>query len=210
MDLITHAIAGLAVGSLSGDPVSITNPIYLSSMVGAIAPDIDVIWGYTKFKKKRDLPCWIQHRSITHSLVGIPILSIIIALTLSFLMSASFGQLLIFSLVGTLSHSLLDLMNCYGVRILWPVNNKSYALGLMPLTDPELIVIFLMLVTAANKFNQLSILTTVILPGYFTLRWALLFHLKTTASLHYQVSPAMVHLMPLPTFVKWAFIVRGK
>jgi inner membrane protein len=99
-------------------------------------------------------------------------------------MSASFGQLFIFSLVAVLSHSLLDLMNCYGLRLLWPINKKAYAFGLMPLTDPELIVIFLMLVITTNKFSQLSPLTAVILPGYFALRWTLLFHLKTTASLH--------------------------
>lgn len=210
MDLITHSLAGLALGTLSGEPISLTNPIYLSAMLGAVAPDIDVLWGYRKFKRRRDLPKWLQHRAITHSLVGMPILAGSIALGLHLIFpQTSFWLLFLFSLIGAFSHSLLDLMNCYGVNILWPIKKKAYSLNVIPLIDPVLITFFLLMIGSVNIITTLPpalLLTSVM---YIALRWIFFFRARNAMSLHYAVAPDAIQMTP-PTIsvIKWDFSIE--
>ena len=195
MDLVTHAITGLALGTLSGEPFSVSSPIYLSSMLGAMAPDIDIAWGYKKLQRRRDLPCWLQHRSITHSIFGIPLLALGIALTLGSLFSGtSFAMLFLFALTGALSHSLLDLMNCYGVNILWPFKKKAYSLNFIPLFDPILILFYLFIIATANNVIHAAVFP--MLFTYIALRWMLLYKMKNNALKNYDVSPEAIQIIP--------------
>ncbi len=210
MDLITHAITGLALGTLSGESVSLSNPIYLSAMLGATAPDIDIIWGYNKLKRRRDLPLWMQHRAITHSIIGMPVLAAIIALGLNFLfVGTSFWLLFLFALMGTVSHSLLDLMNCYGVNIFWPIIKRAYSLNIVPLVDPILISMFLLMIIGVNRFNSLPPILFATLILYIVLRWIYFARLKNTVSVQYEVSPAAVQIAPSPIGCrKWIFTIE--
>ncbi|WP_051534113.1 metal-dependent hydrolase [Desulfitibacter alkalitolerans] len=210
MDMITHSLAGLALGTLSGEPISLTNPIYLSAMLGAVAPDIDVLWGYRKFKRRRDLPKWLQHRAITHSLVGMPILAGSIALGLHLIFpQTSFWLLFLFSLIGAFSHSLLDLMNCYGVNILWPIKKKAYSLNIIPLIDPVLVTFFLLMIGSVNFINSLPpalLLTSVM---YIGLRWVFFARARNAMSLHYAVAPDAIQMIPPPiSLTKWDFSIE--
>lgn len=209
MDMITHTLAGLALGTLSGEPLSLTNPIYLSSMLGAIAPDIDVLWGYKKLKRRRDLPSWLQHRAITHSLVGMPIIAFTIAFGLNLAFpQTSFWLLFLFSLMGVISHSLLDLTNCYGVTILWPLKKKAYSLNLVPLIDPILISFFLLMIGSVSYIKTLPPALFVTALSYLMLRWIFLSRTRNAMSLYYAVAPSAIQMIPPPVSLrKWDFSI---
>jgi len=210
MDLLTHTLAGLALGTLSGEPVSLTNPIYLSAMLGAVAPDIDVLWGYKKLKRRRDLPKWLQHRAITHSLVGMPFIAGSVALGLYLIFpQTSFWMLFLFALIGAISHSLLDLMNCYGVNILWPIKKKAYSLNIIPLVDPVLITFFLLMIGSVNFNTALPPILFLISLMYIGLRWIFLSRAKNAMSLHYAVAPGVIQVRPsIISFNQWNFFIE--
>lgn len=43
MDTLSHALVGIAIAGLSGHPLTVSDPIYLASILGAQAPDLDII-----------------------------------------------------------------------------------------------------------------------------------------------------------------------
>jgi inner membrane protein len=210
MDLITHSLAGIAVGTFSGEPLSFTNPIYISSILGAMSPDIDVIWSYKRLKRKTDLPKWLQHRAITHSIVGMPLLAAGIALSLNiFFTESSFLLLFIFALIGAISHSLLDLTNCYGVNILWPFMKKNYSLNIVPLVDPILISILIIMGLVVNWYKAFTPALLFILICYVILRRIYFFHTRNVVSMYYAVTPSSIHMIPPRYgFRKWKFSIN--
>src|ERR1043166_4176377 len=119
MDTITHGIAGalLAKAGCRGEdmfargPVTRGRIITWALMLGAIFPDSDVL---REFFSKNDLLILTWHRSITHSLLCLPVFALILALlTRSFARwrnwdSPSFATLSGIYAVGILSHILLD------------------------------------------------------------------------------------------------------
>ncbi|MEW6622470.1 MAG: metal-dependent hydrolase [Bacillota bacterium] len=209
MDIFTHTMAGLAIGALSGQPAALTNPLCLSCVLGAVAPDIDVTWGYNKLKKRKSLPGWLQHRSITHSLLGMPTLALFIAITIKwFFPETSFWFLFIFALLGTLSHSLLDLTNYHGVKLLWPLSPKSYSLNILPLIDPVVIVLFIITVISRIWQQSLPPVIFLVLFCYIVLRWYFFYHVRNHVSDYYEVAPSSIQLIPPPMSLrKWCFSI---
>ena len=43
MDPVTHALIGLGISALSGQPLSPYNPANCAAVVGALVPDLDVL-----------------------------------------------------------------------------------------------------------------------------------------------------------------------
>ena len=43
MDSLSHALIGIAVAGLSGHQLSLSDPIYIAAILGAQAPDFDII-----------------------------------------------------------------------------------------------------------------------------------------------------------------------
>ena len=84
MDTITHGIAGALIAKaafrgqdmFSAKPLNRERIITWSLMLGAIFPDSDV---FREFFSRNDLLILTWHRSITHSLVCLPIFAVILA-----------------------------------------------------------------------------------------------------------------------------------
>jgi inner membrane protein len=84
MDTITHGIAGALIGKamFRGDemfalrPMSRARIITWSLMLGAIFPDSDV---FREMLSSNELLILTWHRSITHSLVCLPIFALLLA-----------------------------------------------------------------------------------------------------------------------------------
>jgi len=66
MDPVTHALIGIAVANLQDSAPSLTNPVYLGTVIGAVAPDLDFI-----MQTRGSLAYLKHHRGISHSLPGI-------------------------------------------------------------------------------------------------------------------------------------------
>src|SRR5271154_6918903 len=84
MDTITHGIAGALIGKalFKGDDLFTSRPmnrgriVTWSLMLGAIFPDADTFRGLFS---KNDLLVITWHRSITHSLVMLPVWALLLA-----------------------------------------------------------------------------------------------------------------------------------
>src|SRR5690242_857886 len=155
MDTITHGIAGALIAKaafggqdmLGAKPVSRQRIITWSLMLGAIFPDSDVV---REFFSRNDLLILTWHRSITHSLVCLPIFAVVLAaLTRWFVRqrkwdSPSFSVLLAVYAVGILSHILLDLVTSFGTMIWSPVKWSRPAWDLIFIIDFTLTAILLL------------------------------------------------------------------
>jgi membrane-bound metal-dependent hydrolase YbcI (DUF457 family) len=131
MDTITHGIAGalLAKAVFNGadlfppDPVTKRRVITWSLTLGAIFPDSDVL---RDFISSNPMLIMTWHRSITHSLLGLPIWAVLLAaLTLAICHWRKWDSPAYFTLcalwgAGILSHIFLDLVTTFGTMIWSP------------------------------------------------------------------------------------------
>jgi len=154
MDTITHGIAGALIGKavFRGEEMFASHPmnrgriITWSLMLGAIFPDSDVIRDI--FSHDRLLVItW--HRSITHSLVLLPLWALLLAAITSVFAkwrkweAPSFAALSAIYAVGILSHILLDLVTSFGTMIWSPLEWSRPAWDLIFIVDFTLTAIFL-------------------------------------------------------------------
>jgi membrane-bound metal-dependent hydrolase YbcI (DUF457 family) len=154
VDTITHGIAGALIAKaafrgqdmFSAQPLNRQRIITWSLMLGAIFPDSDV---FREFVSHNDLLILTWHRSITHSLVCLPIFALLLAaLTRWFVRqrkwnSPSFGMLFAVYAIGILSHILLDLVTSFGTMIWSPLKWSRPAWDLIFIIDFTLTAIFL-------------------------------------------------------------------
>lgn len=154
MDTITHGIAGALIAKAAfrgqdmfgAQPLNRQRIITWSLMLGAIFPDSDV---FRDFFSHDDLLILTWHRSITHSLVCLPLFAILLAaLTRWFVRwrkwdCPSFGVLFAIYVIGILSHILLDLVTSFGTMIWSPVKWSRPAWDLIFIIDFTLTAILL-------------------------------------------------------------------
>ncbi len=154
MDTITHGIAGALIGKamFRGEDLFASHPmnrgrlITWSLMLGAIFPDSDVLRDF--FSSDRLLiVTW--HRSITHSLVLLPLWALLLAgVTRAFARwrkweAPSFLALTGIYAAGVLSHILLDLVTSFGTMIWSPLEWSRSAWDLIFIIDFTLTAIFI-------------------------------------------------------------------
>src|SRR6267143_1186065 len=154
MDTITHGLAGALIGKAvcRGEDMFASHPmtrgriITWSLMLGAIFPDSDVIRDIFSHDK---LLVITWHRSITHSLVVLPLWALLLAgITRVFANSRkweapSFVVLAGIYAAGILSHILLDLVTSFGTMIWSPLEWSRPAWDLIFIVDFTLTAIFL-------------------------------------------------------------------
>jgi membrane-bound metal-dependent hydrolase YbcI (DUF457 family) len=147
MDTITHGIAGALIGKAAfrGDdmfswrkPVTRQRIVTWSLMLGAIFPDSDT---FREFFSKNDLLILTWHRSLTHSLVCMPVFALLLAALTRWLArkrhwdAPSFAALSGIYAVGILSHIVLDLVTSFGTMIWSPVKWSRPAWDILFIID---------------------------------------------------------------------------
>jgi membrane-bound metal-dependent hydrolase YbcI (DUF457 family) len=155
MDTITHGIAGALIGKAifrgedmfaSHHPMNRGRVITWSLMLGAIFPDSDV---FRDIFSSDPLLVITWHRSITHSLVLLPLWALLLAaVTRAFANSRkweapSFAALSAIYGVGILSHILLDLVTSFGTMIWSPLKWSRPAWDFVFIVDFTLTAILL-------------------------------------------------------------------
>lgn len=145
MDNLTHTLTAIAISQTGLNRK--TRFATLAVILGANAPDIDIVSGY-----KNSITYLEYHRGILHSFIGITGLALIIwTLLLLFGRKArpkpgipfNSRWLLLAAFLGTGSHLLLDFTNSYGVRPFLPFSGRWYAWDIMFIFDPLLWAIFI-------------------------------------------------------------------
>lgn len=146
MDTITHGIAGALISKavfrgqdmFALRPLDRARMVTWSLMLGAIFPDADVV---REFFSKNDLLILTWHRSITHSLVCMPVFALLLAaLTRGFVRwrnwdAPSFAALTGIYGVAIVSHILLDLVTSFGTMIWSPLKWSRPAWDLIFIID---------------------------------------------------------------------------
>lgn len=206
MDPITHAIVGAGLAGLSGGEMSITNPIVIASMVGAVAPDLDIV-----YQVRGDLAYLKRHRGFSHSIPGLALFSVVIAGILKVMFpEAFFTQLLLWTFVGALSHTLLDVLNSYGAEIFAPISNKKYTLNLLMITDPVLLLLFLGIIFLPGNKQVYALVAVLSFTGYLLYRYMLRKRVERHLREHF-AHTKLKNLAVLPSMVglwTWDFVLE--
>src|ERR1700736_5590410 len=146
MDTITHGISGalMAKALFNGDDLFASRPmnrqriVTWSTMLGAIFPDSDV---FRDILSHDDLLVISWHRSITHSLLCLPVFALLLAALTRWLArrrkwdAPSFAVLSGIYAVGILSHILLDLATSFGTMDWSPLKWSRPAWDLIFIID---------------------------------------------------------------------------
>ena len=169
MDSLSHALIGLAVAGLSGHPLSLSDPIYWATLLGAQAPDFDIVAQLKgKFSYLR------QHRSFSHSIPGLAVWSVLISQILHFFMpQTTLLSLFLWALAGGFSHIIVDYFNTHGAAICWPFCRERKSLCLLNVVDPILLVLMISLYFLNLTMTELSLDTFGIIIVYIVLRFIL-------------------------------------
>ncbi|HHX18098.1 MAG TPA: metal-dependent hydrolase [Clostridium sp.] len=202
MDPFTHGVIGMALAKATGNEVSVADAATAAIVVGAIFPDIDII-----FQKWGDCAYLKNHRSITHSILGLMTSSVFIAFLLNFFYpDAGFFNLAFWALLGGISHSFFDIFNSYGAKLLWPFIKKKYSLSLLTIFDPIFLFSILgYIFTTGNVQNVFIACFAAYILFRFVMRICVFKYLKRNfgkTSIRISLLPSMTRLF------RWHFILE--
>lgn len=154
----THTLVGVALAQTRLKELSPRPAI--TAVVAANLPDIDAISAlfgppgtYIRF-----------HRGFTHSIPGVLLLSLILALLVFGLANgkvrrrAGFARLFLFVLIAVTTHPLLDFTNSYGIRPFIPFSDRWYYGDIVPIfslyLDAGLLVAVLLARMCRKEFAE--------------------------------------------------------
>ena len=165
-DPLTHGLIGAALFTLSGHPLQLNDPVFLGCTLGSMLPDIDIV-----AHVKGRLNYLLKHRGVSHSLIALTGMSLgLSAILYAMFPTTSWTSIFIWTLVGTLSHGLLDVLNSFGAKLLWPFSRKKFTVNMIMLTDPVVFTSFLGSLIISYNFPiiaQESTLMTFILAALY-------------------------------------------
>ncbi|MFA5631687.1 MAG: metal-dependent hydrolase [Porticoccaceae bacterium] len=131
MDTLSHALLGAAIGQLTlGRRCG--NKAVLTGALVALLPDIDVAVG----KLLGDAAALTFHRGITHSIVFALLAALLLGRLLARDERASWRHWSLLCGAVLSSHLLLDAFTSYGIQLLLPFSNHSFAIASISVIDP--------------------------------------------------------------------------
>ena len=146
MDNLTHTLVGLMMARAGLEKTAVRGAGML--MLAANIPDIDAVtWfgGTTVYLE--------SHRGITHTLLFMPV----IALVPMLMVRAKFSwRAWIASMLGVLSHVLLDWSNSFGIPLLMPFSMRRWRLDTVNIVDIWLWLILLGALAAAALVKMVN------------------------------------------------------
>lgn len=208
MDTLSHALIGLAVAGLSGHPLSPTDPVYLAAIIGAEAPDFDII-----AQVRGNMAYLKQHRSFSHSIPGVALWACAISLGIHFFLpQAPLINTFLWALAGGLSHTVIDYFNTHGTAILWPFRKERKSYPLLNVFDPVLFVLLMSLFAFPLTMLEYSLATFTTLIIYIGLRYLLRKRaIDVLLNRFYCKAPERIWVMPsLKRLLFWDFVVETK
>lgn len=157
MDPITHGLIGIALSTLSGHAIQLNDPVILGCTLGAMLPDLDIITHY-----KGRLNYLLKHRGASHSLIALGAMALGLG-TLLYLAfpTSTWVSVFFWTLIGTVSHGMMDLLNSFGAELLWPFSRKKITFDMIMLTDPVVLSLLLISLFISLKAADYAIISSV-------------------------------------------------
>ncbi len=148
MDPLTQGLIGASLPQSVGKKQHVIVAGALG-MLSGMAPDLDVL-----IRSSQDPLLYLQyHRQFTHSLLFIPIGSLLCAVVLYPLFAKrfglSFGRSWLYCALGFSTHALLDACTSYGTQLFWPLSQQRVAWSNVSVVDPMFTLPALILVALA-------------------------------------------------------------
>ncbi|MHB1651278.1 MAG: metal-dependent hydrolase [Desulfitobacteriaceae bacterium] len=211
-DPITHGLIGASLAVLSGHTIDPNDPIFLGCTLGAMLPDLDIVT-YVKGR----LNYLLKHRGISHSFLALGGMALTLTPILySFFPQTAWNTILFWTLVGTLSHGIVDVLNSYGAELLWPFFKKKLTVDMIILTDPVIFGLFLTSLLVSAKMPTLGARSTLtaILAGVFYLSYRQIKRVKTRnavmAAYHVENKKEIKILPAMYRPFSWNFLLLEK
>lgn len=133
MDTLSHVLLGAAIGQCALGRQK-GNKALLTGAAIALVPDIDVAIGHLL----GDAAALTFHRGITHSLLFSALLALLLGWLLSSMVKSdvSWRRWTLLSGAVLLSHLAIDTFTSYGIQLLLPFSDHSFALASVSVIDP--------------------------------------------------------------------------
>ncbi len=203
MDTITHGIAGALVGKafFEGDdlftrrPMSSARIVTIAATLGAIFPDCD---SFRAMLSRNELLILTWHRGPTHSLVMLPIFTVLLA-WLTRWGARRFGYrapgFLLLSTIyaaGLGSHILLDLINSFGIMMWSPYKWSRPAWDLIFIIDFTFTAILLLPQVVAALYSHREGITRRALRAWLLFLFFTVLAWRGAAAVDFPFSPVYV------------------
>lgn len=153
----THTFVGLAIARTGVDER--VRYAAWTAVIAANLPDIEILTGISSTATYLD-----YHRGITHSLIGVPILSLLLALAV-YIFSGNFWKTYWLAFIAMATHPLLDYTNTYGWRPFLPFDGAWYYGDILFVFDPYIDVIFVIGVIGGGLLNNRKVMAWASLIG---------------------------------------------
>jgi inner membrane protein len=205
MDNLSHALIGIAVAALSGHQLSIQDPLYIATLLGAQAPDFDIITHL-----KGNFAYMKSHRAFSHSLPGLVMWSSLITLLMVALGMPDLMKSFLWSFAGGLSHIFLDYFNTHGASLLWPFNKERQTNHLLNVVDPLLLLLFSLPYFFVLTPWQLGVVTLSTLALYLMLRIFMRYSSKSRLTTAF-AAQKIIRLAVMPNLkhiLIWDFVIE--
>lgn len=160
MDNLTHGLVGYALYRLT-EPAAPADQnaeraLKWGTILAAELPDADMI--STFFGPGASLE-W--HRTYTHSLPGVVLLSGLVALAIGRLWPGlPRGRVFALTLAAGFSHIFLDMLTAYGTAVLLPWQQTRYGWDVLPIIDPFLLALLALFLWAGQRGKRKLVLWT--------------------------------------------------
>jgi inner membrane protein len=142
----THTFVGFAI-SRTGLAKWVPHAT-MTAVIAANLPDIDIV------AEIGSMPSYIEHhRGITHSIVGVPLLSLALAGGL-YAFTRNFWRTFVVALIAMATHPALDFSNPYGYRPFLPFNGTWYYGDTVFIIDPIMDLILLLGIIGGAFFKK--------------------------------------------------------
>lgn len=231
MDSLTQIVLGAAVAEATlGKKIGRKASVY-GAVLGTL-PDLDVLW------VKNAVDSFTEHRSFTHSLIVLLLVSPLFAwllkrwhpfeklannglntapTSLSTNKPISYRYYIISVYLIFATHALLDWFTVYGTQLLWPLTTYPFGLASVFIVDPlyTLPFAFFLLLTIIFRWHKALTFGLVLSCSYLT--WSLI--AQTTQAKHFEIAlqergisteKSLTLPMPLNTFLwKNITVVEG-
>ena len=170
MDPLSQAVIGSGLAMCAAPKSELRSAAWVGALAG-MAPDLDVL-----IRSSVDPLLAIEyHRHFTHSLLMAPVIGAAIGSLLWLIVSRwkknqkfLLSSFLLYGILGTLTHGLLDACTSYGTQLLWPFSNLRVAWNNVGIIDPipTLTLLFAVCLSVSLKRKPVAVGGTLFFMAY--------------------------------------------
>ena len=152
MDPLTQASIGAAAAAIVCRKAETRHALLLGALAGS-APDLDVL-----IRSETDPLLALQyHRHFTHALLIAPLIGLLVAALfkgLFFWKHFRYRRLLLFGMMGAITHGLIDACTSYGTLLYWPISHHRESWDIISIIDPIFTMPLALLTVIAFVFRR--------------------------------------------------------